>query len=350
MERIAVWNTAFLGDAVLTLPLIQNIKRHFPQAAVDFYVRGGLDALFNAHPDISRVVAFDKRGRHGGPAGMLRMVRHIRAQRYDAWINAHTGSRSALICRLSGVPMRVGYVEGAMSALACTHRVPRRFGEVDEVERLLALLEPLAIPVRETRPNIVVAEDIGREADAFFAAFAEPVLGMHPGSVWGTKRWPAEFFAAVGVSAIKSGARVVLFAGPGEEAVAAEVRARIEAEVGSEGLTDLSGRLDLPRLAAWIGRLSCYLSNDSGPMHLAWAQGVPTVAMFGPTVRRWGFFPRGEHSTVFEVDVDCRPCGLHGPKVCPKGTHACMRRIDPDQVWRQVALELGRKSAGVKEG
>ena len=164
---------------------------------------------------------------------------------------------------------------------------------------------------------------------------------MHPGSVWATKRWPAGYFAAVGAKALRNGSRVLLFAGPGEESIAAEVRERITAEAGDSGLTDLSGKLDLPRLAAWIGRLSCYLTNDSGPMHLAWTQRVPTVALFGPTVREWGFFPRGERTTVFEVPLACRPCGLHGPQQCPKGTHDCMRRIDPEEVWGKVAQELG---------
>ena len=341
MERIAVWNTAFLGDAVLTLPLIQSLKRHFPEAAIDFYVRGGLGPLFAAHPDIERVFAYAKRGEHGGLSGVRRMGGEVKARRYDMWVNAHTSLRSALICRMSDAPVRVGYNEGVLSSLVCTRWVPRLFGKRDEVERLLALLEPLDVPLTETWPRIVVAEEIAREAEAFFADISGPVLGMHPGSVWATKRWPAEYFAAVGAKALRSGARVLLFAGPGEESIAAEVRERITAEAGGAGLTDLSGKLDLPRLAAWIGRLSCYLTNDSGPMHLAWTQRVPTVALFGPTVREWGFFPRGERTTVFEVPLACRPCGLHGPQQCPKGTHDCMRRIDPEEVWGKVAQELG---------
>ena len=246
MERIAVWNTAFLGDAVLTLPLIQSLKRYFPEATIDFYVRDGLGPLFAAHPDITRVFAYAKRGEHGGLSGVRRMGGEIKARRYDVWINAHTSLRSALICRMSDAPVRVGYNEGALSSLVCTRRVPRRFGKRDEVERLLALLEPLDVPLTETWPRIVVADEIGREAEAFFAGISGPVLGMHPGSVWATKRWPAEYFAATGAQAIRHGARVLLFAGPGEEPIAAEVRERITAEVGAGGLTDFSGKLDLP--------------------------------------------------------------------------------------------------------
>ncbi len=341
MERIGVWNTAFLGDAVLTLPLLQSLKRAFSGAAIDYYVRGGLAPLFAAHPDLHRVTAFDKRGAYKGAAGLWRILGEIRARRYDLWINAHLSPRSAAICRLSGAPVRIGYLEGACSALACTARVPRRFAEREEVERLLGLLEPLGVAPADTWPRIVLPEAARREAEAFFGQISGPVLGLHPGSVWATKRWPVEYFAAVGARALRHGARVLLFAGPGEEEVAAEVRRRMEAETDGTGLIDLSGKLALAQLAARIARLSCYLTNDSGPMHLSWAQRVPTVAVFGPTVRNLGFFPRGERSTVFEEAVSCRPCGLHGPQECPLGTHECMRRVDPERVWAAVARELG---------
>ena len=104
-----------------------------------------------------------------------------------------------------------------------------------------------------------------------------------------------------------------MFAGPGEEGVAEQT---IDGALADPTrVTNLAGKLDLPRLAAYLGRLDAYLSNDSGPMHLAWTQDVPLVALFGPTVKKLGFFPRGANSTVMEAaDVPCRPCGLHGPK------------------------------------
>jgi len=76
-------------------------------------------------------------------------------------------------------------------------------------------------------------------------------------------------------------------------------------------------------------------------MHLAWIQRVPLVALFGPTVRRLGFFPRGEKATVIERDLPCRPCGLHGPKACPNGSHRCMTEITVDEVYEAVSKKLG---------
>ena len=110
---------------------------------------------------------------------------------------------------------------------------------------------------------------------------------------------------------------------------------------GNPLLHDLSCALTLPELAAYLRMLNCYVSNDSGPMHLAWAQHTPVTALFGPTVRELGFFPRGDSAKVFEVSLECRPCGLHGPHHCPKKHHRCMVDIDVEAVWRDVAGKLG---------
>jgi len=132
---------------------------------------------------------------------------------------------------------------------------------------------------------------------------------------------------------------VLLFAGPGEEALAAHIA---QAAGDTSGrLVNLANMLTIPALAACLGRLDACLTNDSGPMHLAWAQGVPLAACFGPTVRSLGFFPRGPNSRVLETELDCRPCGLHGHKACPLGHHNCMKDISPERVWDVLKGMLG---------
>ena len=166
-----------------------------------------------------------------------------------------------------------------------------------------------------------------------------------------TKRWTPEGFAAILRRALDSGVNAVLLAGPGETETAAAVR-RL-AGLGCEGgncaepdtFLDLSGRTSLASLGAVLARLDGYVTNDSGPMHMAWAQHTPVTAMFGPTVLSLGFAPRGETSTVMQTDEPCRPCGLHGHKACPQGHFRCMKNIDPEDVWRDIERKLpARKS------
>lgn len=361
-RRIAVWNTAFLGDAVLTLPLLDSVNAAFPRAGLDFYVRPGLAGLFAARPDV-RVTEVPRKGVESFLWGTVRPRGH------DLWLGAHGSPRAALAALVSGASVRVGY-SGGLRTLAYTHRVPRRFGELDEIERLLQLLKPVqalyetglpadfdpdaptgVLPDVPTGPFhwphlVLPAEAEARAAQLWQAHELEgtQVVGLHPGSVWPTKRWGG--FAAVARRVADFGARVAVFAGPGEEAMAR----RMIDDAGLRGsAADFSGALSLPVLAACLKRLSVYVGNDSGPLHLAWCQGTPTTAVFGPTVRELGFFPRGPHATVLEVPASsgltCRPCGLHGPKVCPLGHHRCMADISPETVWADVRRKLERGHA-----
>ena len=355
MQRIALLNTAFLGDTVLTLPLARLLKTAFPDAQIDFIVRRGLGSLYAAQPEFAQVLELDKRGAERGLGALLRYGRRL-AGRYDCFIGAQRSARSSLLALLSGAPRRIGYAGSLVRRLCYTDCVDRRFDELEEIERLLELARPLGLcPPAGLHPVLVLPPAVHDEAAALWRSLGldngAPVLGIHPGSVWPTKRWTVEGYARIACKALHRSASVVLFAGPDELDIAQTLHDAID-----EGMTksrapgagdaacgvlhSLAGRLSLPLLAACIARLAVYLGNDSGPLHLAWSQGVPVVALFGPTVRRLGFFPRGPAS-VHEVALDCRPCGLHGHHRCPQGHHRCMRDLDAEAIWEDVAARLG---------
>ncbi|MDD3311642.1 glycosyltransferase family 9 protein [Pseudodesulfovibrio sp.] len=343
-RKIAVWQTAFLGDAVLTLPLLRALNLRFPEAEVHFFVRRGFEPLFAAQPGVTAVRGFDKRGAQKSLPAAVRLGRALGREGFDLWIGTHKSLRSALVAGSTGIVRRVGYDAPWFNRLAYTDVVPRRFDELEEVERLFQLLRPLGIKTPAPEATLVLPEDARAAANGFWAGYTarRPVLGIHPGSTWPTKCWPVEYFGEVARRARKAGARVLVFGGPGEEPVAARVAAlaRRDGDDG-DGIADLSGKLSLPELAAYLGKCDACLTNDSGPMHLAWVQGAPLTALFGPTVRSLGFFPRGKGSTVMEIPLDCRPCGLHGPRKCPLDHHRCMGDLSPDAVWENVRGKLG---------
>lgn len=343
MKRIAVWNTAFLGDAVLTLPVLQSLKKAFPEAQIDYYVRRGVGSIFESHPAISKVYEYDKRGGEKGVSSILRLSKELGARKYDLWVSAHTSMRSGFLARASGAKMRIGYKEAVLGCLWYTHQVARRFEELEEVERLLALLAPFGNIPLSTWPELVLPQAERDDADNFFASLGNfgngPILGQHPGSVWATKQWPVAYHAQLAIKAVQNGAQVIFFASPAEKAMVTEIMGELKKNLNDEGLArvhDLSAQLSLPRLAAYLAKLNCFVVNDSGPMHLAWAQHVPVVSPFGPTTRNLGFTPRGRNAVVLEVDLPCRPCNLHGPQVCPLGHHNCMKLITPEMMWASV--------------
>lgn len=342
-KKIGVWQTAFLGDAVLTLPLLKALKDRYPGAEIHYYVRSGLESLFAGQPEITAVHGFDKRGAQKSLNSAVRLGWEIGQEGFDLWISAHTSFRSALVSASTGVKHRIGYDSPWFNKLTYKETVSRRFDELEEVERLFELVKPLGITPPAPKTELILAESARADAKKYWDEhFGDsPVLGIHPGSTWPTKCWPTRYFSEIVSRAAKHGAQVIIFAGPDEKAVAEEVLTQADLTEHADRVTNLAGKLSLPQLAAYLGELDAYLTNDSGPMHLAWAQDTPLVALFGPTVKKLGFFPRGENSTVMEIPLDCRPCGLHGPRRCPKDHHDCMNKLTPDMVWEALRLKLG---------
>lgn len=341
-KKIGVWQTAFLGDAVLTLPLLRALKNRYPDAEIHFYVRAGLESLFAGQPEIAHVHGFAKRGAQKRLHSAVRLGWDIGQEGFDLWISAHKSFRSALVSGATGIERRIGYDSPWFNRLAYTETVDRRFEELEEVERLLQLLAPLGISTPAPKTELILSTEARARADEFWTINCgdKPVLGIHPGSTWPTKCWPVDYFSEIISRATWNGAQVLLFAGPDEKEVAEQVLNGATLSDDAD-VTNLAGKLSLPELAAYLGKLDAYLTNDSGPMHLAWAQDTPLVALFGPTVKKLGFFPRGENSLVLETPLDCRPCGLHGPKKCPLGHHDCMRALTPDMVWNELKKKLG---------
>jgi len=337
-KKIGVWQTAFLGDAVLTLPLLRALSNRYPDAEIHFFVRAGFESIFTAQPEITKVRPFAKRGKQKGLNAAVRLGWEIGQEGFDLWISAHKSFRSALVAGSTGIKRRIGYDSPWYNKLAYTDTVPRRFDELEEIERLHQLLIPLGIDLPAPKAKLIVDDSARNDASQFWAdnVKGRKVLGLHPGSTWPTKCWPEKYFSEIITRASKADVQPILFAGPDEVEVANRVAAGAEAP----DLINLAGKLSLPQLAAYLGRLDGYLTNDSGPMHLAWSQDVPLVALFGPTVKRLGFFPRGENSTVAEIELDCRPCGLHGPRKCPKEHFHCMKKLTPDMVWEKLVQKL----------
>jgi heptosyltransferase-2 len=335
-ERILVVQTAFLGDVILTTPLVAALRRHAPSAEITMLVTPAAAGLVAHHPALDRVLTDDKRGRGRGIGGLLRLVRTLRSHRFTVALAAQKSVRTALALRAAGIPRRIGFATAPAAALY-TELVARPPTAHDR-DRLLGLLAPLgvAMPAPERlRPWIAVDAATRAHAAAMLAPHARPgrpFAAICPGSAWRTKRWPLASFAALVRALDADGYRCLLFGGPDERALTADVHA------AAGGLAvDLGGTTDLPMLAAVMGQVAVAVTNDSAPMHVATAAGVPQVAIFCATVPGQGYGPLGARALVVERDLACRPCGRHGGERCPRGTDDCMELVTVDEVRAAVA-------------
>lgn len=335
-KKVLVVQTAFLGDAALTLPLLRALKERLPGSKVTVWARPACADMFHGNPWIDEVWSDAKAG---GLFGVFKAGRRIAQGRFDLALVPHRSFRSALAVWLSGVPERIGFSSSA-GAWMFTRVVPFAWG-MHDLERNLSLLLPVvggaehSVDPQYLKASPQAAASIEQRLGSLGGPLGGPLVGLHPGSVWATKRWPVERFASLGRRlAAERGARIVLVGGSQDKDLASQV-----ATACGPAAIDLTGATTLPELIALMPRLSLFVTNDSGPMHIATASGVPTVAIFGPTTRELGFFPYGPDNRVLEVDLDCRPCGLHGSHVCPHGHFLCMKLISVDRAL-EACIEL----------
>lgn len=324
-----VIQTAFLGDVLLTTPLLSALaERHGP---LDVVTTPGGVPLLETHPAVRLALPFDKRGADRGAAGLGRLARRLRAERYETAYLPHRSLRSALLVRLAGVPRRVGYRSGWRTLYTETRPRPTAGHEID---RLLALAD--VAPHHQTMPSLQLTAGDVAAAETFLRTqgIATPFVALAPGSIWGSKRWP--HYATLARRLLQH-APVVLVGGP-EDTPVGETIIR-EATGGSPGgmMANASGRLTLRESAALIQRAGVLVTNDSAPLHLAQAVGTPTVAIFGSTVPAFGFGPRGPRDVVVGVDgLACRPCSAHGPRACPLHHHLCMQSLPVEDVLHAI--------------
>jgi heptosyltransferase II len=374
LRRILVAQTTYLGDLVLSTPLLRHLKNAVPQATISVLVNSGLESIFAHSPIVDGVIVFEKARTHAGLGGLLRMANDLRRRDFDAALVLPGSVRTAMAVRIAGIPRRIGTtLSSGMALFANEVRYPReswkstqgfltasldslwgRIGKdhsiaselftdivrpdpsLPAVQRHLQLLGPLGIEARDdlSRPLLVP----GEYEQNTIASLIAPLQGktrvaLAPGSRWPTKRWEREHWVALGQMLVQEGAAVVLLGGNDDR----ESCEYVDAALDPADCLNLCGLLTVLESCELLRRCSVLVSNDSAPVHLAAAMETPTIALLGPTVSRFGFVvPSPNLRIVEQIDLACRPCTPHGGDRCPIGTHECMTAIAPQRVLSAV--------------
>ncbi|MEK7850973.1 MAG: lipopolysaccharide heptosyltransferase II [Deltaproteobacteria bacterium] len=333
--KILIIRLGFIGDVVLTTPVITALKLSYPDAELDFLVKKGYHELLIGNPHIRRVIPFDGT-RHKGLKGLLEIAGELRKEGYTHVIDLHGNLRSRVISALISGSETLRYDKQAVKRrlLLLGFKVETKH----TVDAYLTALNPIGINVGaglKPAPAIYLSEEEEKRAGSLLAKLGisedSTIIGFNPGARWQTKRWLEDLFIEAGKRAVvELGAKVVVFGGPDE----VELSERVSAGIGRDAFS-VAGKTGLRGAAALMKRCSVFVTNDSGPMHMATAVGTPVVAIFGPTVRGFGFYPLGK-SVVVEKEVKCRPCSLHGSERCPRGHFECMKDVTVDDVMEAI--------------
>ncbi|MBC7789082.1 MAG: glycosyltransferase family 9 protein [Anaerolineae bacterium] len=343
-----VVQTSFLGDAVLTTPLIAELAMRGP---VDVVLTPASAPLLANNPAIRHLFIYDKRADAAGLMGLWQTSMRLRGRRAAppaparrerratriAYL-AQGSVRSATLALLAGCEERVGFATSP-GRLLYTTRVTFR-DDRHHAERLWRLGFPsqpgIEPPEGSLQPRLYPSVADTLAVDSLLAGTSDdrPLVALAPGSAWGTKRWP--FYADL-ARRLAPRARIAIIGGAGDtdlgKEIAESARSAVPRKHAAQSVIDATGRLSLLGSADLIGRASALVTNDSSPSHLASAMGTRTITIFGPTVPEFGFGPLARRSKPAGLDgLPCRPCHHHGPDRCPLGHWRCMRDLDAERV------------------
>ena len=339
-----VLQTSFLGDMILTTPLIERLAQDGPVHVVATPANASI--LAN-HPAVASVIVFDKRQADRGLRGVRRVAALVKQTGATRAFMAQGSMRTAAIARLAGIRERVGFDTSA-GRMLYTRRV--RYDRTrHHAQRLWQLASPPGSDagVPDVRPSLYPGEADLAQVTALCRTHGvtatTPLVALAPGSVWATKRWPSyhELASALIPSLRTINGRLIVLGGPADKGLATLIADAVH-QRGGPRVIDATGSLSLLASAALLARARVLITNDSAPLHLASAMNTPTVALFGPTVPAFGFGPLADARTIVETpDLPCRPCNAHGPQQCPLGHWKCMRDITPREVIEQMRIVTG---------
>ncbi len=339
MNSILIIQTGFLGDVVLSTPVIAAMKELYPSSKITFLTTPQAKDLLLDNPDLHEVLVYDKRGADAGITGLFRLAKLLKSKGFTKAFSLHKSYRTSLMLFLSRIPERIGFFESNLNFLYT--KKSKRSDLKHEVLRNLAIFRSLNIPVEDKKIplKICLGSEFLEANKNLLAEFTENFIAVSPSSVWATKEWTAVGFSSVVKYYLSNGIGVALLGSPTEVEKSKKITLELgdlllaKDPSGSKLFQDFTGKLSLRQSAFVISKAKVLLCNDSSPLHIASAMGTPVVSIFCATVPEQGFTPwMVKHEIVELKGLECRPCGRHGGQTCPLGTNACQLGISQSMV------------------
>jgi heptosyltransferase-2 len=315
--KLLVELPTWLGDAVMATPALENLYAAYPEAEITLVGSYVATEALRAHPRVGRIV--EDRTKAGGfrPFNLLKLARELGPHDLALSFRSHLYSKALL------------HLTGSKKIYQFTrHSALDSQRPMHQVEKYQALVN--TVTGRDDTPGPLRLDWPARK-------YPRPALGINPGATYGSaKRWVPERFAET-AAAFSEHYEILVFGGAGEKEIADDIERALR-DRGVERVRNLAGKTTIPELCSAVGGLDLFLTGDSGPMHIAAAYRVPTVALFGPTKHRETCQWMNEKSLIIRKEMECAPCMK---RTCPLKHHACMMEITPREVMMALR-ELGK--------
>jgi len=334
--NILVVKLRYVGDVLLTTPLLRSLREGFPQSRITVLVNQGTECVLQNNSCVDHIAVFSKKNL----IQQMRFLNFIRLSHFDCVIDLSDGDRSALLTAISGAKMKIGFNhEGRWRGKVYSHVVKGQYGTMHMLDYHAQTLLLLGIEPQVCDPEIVLTAEEGTAAEKILENHklkSGKCIVLHSAARYWFKAWGAERFAMLGDALVKEGFQVALVGSPNEESLADEV-----VKAAKEKIVSLVGRTTLRELAALMKHCCLFIGNDAGPMHIAAAVGCPVVGLFGPTDPNvWG--PRGKKCCTIYKGLDCRECFHAG---CQRGELSCMNLISVEEVLLKTRKILSKENS-----
>ena len=329
MLRVLCVRFSSIGDVLLTTPLLRALKHRHPDAEVFFVTKPAMAPLVMENPNLMQVIALEPGER------ITDLARRLRALRATHGLDLHGSLRSTALrwlvpCRWSGYSKR----KFARTTLIST-KINMYGKHVPVPERYFEAALGLDVAPDGGPPEFFLAPAARERIARWLVEHhldGRPLAALAPGAAHATKRWPIHHWQVLAEQLQEMGYALVALGGPDDR----ELASGLGGAGGGAVVTNAAGAFSLQETGACLARASVLISGDTGVMHMATGVGTRVVALFGPTVEPFGFFPYSHRASVIERDLDCRPCSAMGTERCPLGHHRCLADILPDQVAAAV--------------
>lgn len=316
---------------MLATPLIRVLRNKFPTAQIDFIVKKEFAQILKYNPNITNLIEFDTAN---GFKELLKVRRRISKERYDLIVDIHNNLRSIFLRTFAGAQVVRVNKRIFKRFLLVKFKINLYKNAIHVVERYIETLSNFSIKNDNQGLNVFVPEymieavknKINFSADDLYIAIA-------PSAKHETKRWLPERFAQLGDKLIEKFNAKIILLGSEEDKPRCETVKRLM----QNQPINLCGQTSLLESAAVLSLCKLLITNDSGLMHIGSAMKTKIVAIFGSTVKEFGFFPYGTESIVVEKNIPCRPCTHIGREKCPKGHFKCMNDIQVEDVFNACA-------------
>ncbi len=322
MKKVLIIQTSFIGDVILATSFVETIHRQFPEAKIDFVLRKGNEGVFDEHPFIRKVHIWDKS--NSKYKKLRQLISELKSEQYDYIFNLQRHYASAILTLLIRGKNKIGFrttilslfynqsVSYKIDPTSKKHEIERNFEQLKSLKKFSFSYpeKPKIYPQSKHFPNI---------------DYSHPFYVIAPASVWFTKQLPAKKWVEL-CNSLSPEIPVYFIGSKSDMELCQQI---IDVSMKKERLVNYAGKLTLMESAALLSKATMTFCNDSAPMHLASATNAPVTAFYCSTLPEFGFGPLSEYSKVIEIDfsLDCRPCGLHGKKHCPKGHFKCGNEI-----------------------